>query len=150
MDFYPWLKALHILLAIVAVGANITYGFWQVRAAREPKHLGFALRGIKFLDDRVANPAYGGLFVLGIVLVLIGPHDFTTAWVAVSIGLFLVMGGLTILVYTPMQRRQIAIYESAGPQSPEFAELGNRMRTIGIALAVIVVVIVFLMVVKPG
>ena len=43
-----------------------------------------------------------------------------------------------------------AVYESAGPQSPEFAELSNRMRTIGIVLAVLVVVIVFLMVVKPG
>ena len=150
MDLYPWLKALHILLAIVAVGANITYGFWQVSAAREPQHLGYVLRGIKFLDDRVANPAYGGLFVLGIILVLIGPYDFTTLWVAVSIGLFLVLGGLTILVYTPMQRRQIAVYESSGPQSSEFAELSNRMRTIGIVLAALVVVIVFLMVVKPG
>jgi uncharacterized membrane protein len=150
VDFYPWLKAVHILLAIVAVGANITYGFWQVRAAREPQHLGYALRGIKFLDDRVANPAYGGLFVIGIILVLIGPYDFTTLWVAVSIGLFLLMGALTILIYTPMQRRQIAVYETKGPQSPEFAELSNRMRTIGIVLAVIVVVIVFLMVVKPG
>jgi uncharacterized membrane protein len=150
VDFYPWLKAVHILLAIVAVGANITYGFWQVRAAREPQHIGYALRSIKFLDDRVANPAYGGLFVIGIILVLIGPYDFTTLWVAVSIGLFLLMGALTILVYTPMQRRQIAVYETKGPQSPEFAELSNRMRTIGIVLAVIVVVIVFLMVVKPG
>ena len=150
MDFYPWLKALHVLLAIVAVGANVTYGFWQVSAARQPQHLGYVLRMVKFLDDRVANPAYGGLFVLGIILVLIGPFDFTTLWVAVSIGLFLLMGALTILLYTPMQRRQIAVYESAGPESPEFAELSNRMRTIGIVLAVIVVVIVFLMVVKPG
>jgi uncharacterized membrane protein len=150
MDFYPWLKAVHVLLAIVAVGANITYGFWQVRAAGQPQHLGFALRTIKFLDDRVANPAYGALFVIGIVLVLIGPYDFTTLWVAVSIGLFLLMGGLTILVYTPMQRRQIEVYESAGPQSPDFVDLSNRMRTIGIVLAVLVVVIVFLMVVKPG
>ena len=150
LDFYPWLRALHILLAIVAVGANITYGFWQVRAAREPQHLGYVLRTIKFLDDRVANPAYGGLFLLGIVLVLIGPYEFTTTWVAISIGLFLVMGGLTLVIYTPMQRRQIAVYESAGPESPEFAELSNRMRTIGIVLAVLVVVIVFLMVVKPG
>ena len=150
MDFYPWLKALHVLLAIVAVGANVTYGFWQVRAAREPQHLGYVLRGIKFLDDRVANPAYGGLFVLGIILVLIGPYEFTTLWVAVSIGLFLLMGALTVLVYTPMQRRQIAVYETAGTQSPEFSALSDRMRTIGIVLAILVIVIVFLMVVKPG
>ena len=76
---YPWLKTLHILFAIVAVGFNISYGIWQARAAREPEHMGYALRGIKFMDDRVANPAYGGLLVVGIILVLIGPYDFTTS-----------------------------------------------------------------------
>ena len=35
------------------------------------------------------------------------------------------MGGVTILVYTPMQRRQIAVYESDGPQSAEFAALSG-------------------------
>ena len=34
VDFYPWLKTLHILLAIVAVGFNISYGVWLARAAR--------------------------------------------------------------------------------------------------------------------
>ncbi|MCC6617465.1 MAG: hypothetical protein IT341_00340 [Chloroflexi bacterium] len=45
MDIYPWLKALHVLLAIVAVGANATYAVWQTRVEREPQHTGFALRG---------------------------------------------------------------------------------------------------------
>src|SRR6187397_949017 len=83
MDLYPWFKTLHIFFAIVAVGLNISYGIWQARAARESEHMGFALRGIKFLDDRVANPAYAGLLVVGIILVLIGPYEFTTLWIAV-------------------------------------------------------------------
>jgi len=80
VDFYPWLKLLHIFFAIVAVGLNISYAIWQARAAREPEHTGYALRGIKFLDDRVANPSYAGLLVVGIVLVLIGPWEFTQLW----------------------------------------------------------------------
>ena len=68
MDFYPWLKALHVLLAIVAVGFNMSYGVWLARAAREPQQYGYVLRGIKFLDDRVANPAYGGLLLVGLLL----------------------------------------------------------------------------------
>ena len=51
-DLSPWFKTLHILFAIVAVGLNISYGIWQARAASSPEHMGFALRGIKFLDDR--------------------------------------------------------------------------------------------------
>ena len=150
MDLYPWLKLLHILFAIVAVGFNISYGIWQARAAREPEHMGYALRGIKFLDDRVANPSYGGLLVVGIILVLIGPYEFTAFWVAVSIGLYLVMGAVAILFYSPTLKRQIAVYEASGAQSAEFAQLGARGRAVGIVLAVLVVAIIVLMVVKPG
>ena len=150
MDLYPWFKTLHIFLAIVAVGLNVSYGIWQARAARETEHMGFALRGIKFLDDRVANPSYAGLLVVGIILVLIGPYEFTTFWVAVAIGLYLVMGAVAILLYSPTLKRQIAAYETGGAQTSEFQALGARGRMLGIVLAVVVVAILILMVVKPS
>ena len=150
MDLYPWLKTLHILFAIVAVGFNISYGIWQARAAREPEHTGYALRGIKFLDDRVANPSYAGLLIVGIVLVLIGPYEFDTLWVAVAIGLYLVMGAVALFFYSPTLKRQIAAFESDGAQSAEFVALGNRGRMLGMILAVLVLAIIVLMVVKPG
>lgn len=150
MDLYPWLKTLHILFAIVAVGFNISYGIWQARAAREPEHMGYALRGIKFLDDRVANPSYAGLLVVGIILVLIGPYDFTTFWVAVAIGLYVLMFVVAIVFYSPTLKRQIAAYEASGAQSEEFVQLGARGRMVGMILAVLVVAIIVLMVVKPG
>jgi uncharacterized membrane protein len=149
VDLYPWLKTLHILFAIVAVGFNISYGIWQARAAREPEHMGYALRGIKFLDDRVANPSYAGLLVVGIVLVMIGPYGFTTFWVAVAIGLYVVMAVVAFLFYSPTLKRQIAAYEAGGAQSAEFVQLGARGRAVGIVLAVLVVAIIVLMVVKP-
>lgn len=150
MDLYPWLKTLHILFAIVAVGFNISYGIWQARAAREPEHMGYALRGIKFLDDRVANPSYAGLLVVGIILVLIGPYDFTTFWVAVAIGLYVLMFVVAIVFYSPTLKRQIAAYEASGAQSEEFVQLGARGRMVAMILAVLVVAIIVLMVVKPG
>ena len=150
MDLYLWLKTLHILFAIVAVGFNISYGIWQARAAREPQHMGYALRGIKFLDDRVANPSYAGLLVVGIILVLIGPYEFTTFWVAVSIGLYVAMAAVAFFFYSPTLKRQIAAYEASGAQSAEFVQLGARGRMVGIVLAVLVVAIIVLMVVKPS
>jgi uncharacterized membrane protein len=150
VDFYPWLKTLHILFAIVAVGFNISYGIWLARAAREPDHMGYALRGIKFLDDRVANPSYAGLLVVGIILVLIGPYEFTTFWVAVAIGLYLLMGGIALLAYSPTLKQQIAAYEVGGAQSADFQALGARGRMLGILLGVLVVAIIVLMVVKPA
>jgi uncharacterized membrane protein len=150
MDFYPWVKTLHILLAIVAVGFNISYGIWQARASREPEHMGYALRGIKFLDDRVANPAYAGILVAGIVMVLIGPYRFEQLWLAVSIGLYVLMGVVAIAFYSPTLKAQIAAYEAGGAASAEFARLTGRSRMLGAALGVIVAAIIVLMVVKPG
>jgi uncharacterized membrane protein len=150
MDFYPWFKTLHILFAIVAVGFNISYGIWQALAARETEHTGFALRGIKFLDDRVATPSYIGLLVVGIILVLIGPYDFTTFWIAVAIGLYVLLFIVAVVFYTPALRGQIAAYEAGGAQSAEFQALGARGRTFGILTGVIVLAIIVLMVVKPS
>ena len=150
MDLYPWLKTLHILFAIVAVGFNISYGIWQARAAREPEHMGYALRGIKFMDDFVANPSYVGLLLVGIALVLIGPYEFTTLWIAVAIGLYLVMGAIALGLYSPTLRRQIEVYETDGAASAEFGRLGARGRMLGAILGVLVVAIIVLMVVKPG
>jgi hypothetical protein len=149
MDLYPWLKLLHIFLAIVAVGFNISYGVWLTRAARQPQQLGFALRGIKFMDDRIANPSYIALAIVGVVLVLMR-WSFTTLWILVAIGLYIVLAVVGFALYTPTLSRQIAVYESAGPDAPEFAALTTRGRALGIFMAVVVLVIVALMVVKPG
>jgi len=150
MDPYPWLKVVHVFLAIVAVGFNVSYGIWQARAAHEPEHMGYALRGIKFLDDRVANPAYAGILLAGIGLVLTGPYRFETVWVAVSIGLYLLMGVVAITLYSPTLKSQIAAYESGGAGSAEFVRLTGRSRTLGALLGVILAAIITLMVVKPG
>src|SRR3989304_370722 len=64
---YLLLKWLHVLAAIVAVGSNVTYGIWIARASRSPEALPFTLRGIKLIDDRVANPAYGLLLATALL-----------------------------------------------------------------------------------
>lgn len=150
MDFYPWLKALHVLLAIVAVGFNMSYGLWQARAGRQPEHMGYALKTIKLIDDRIANPAYVGLALIGIVLILIGPYDFEDVWVIVSIGLYLLLAVIGLALYSPTLKRQIAAYEASGARTEEFAALTGRSRMLGAVLGVIVITIVVLMVVKPG
>jgi len=149
MDWYPWLKTLHIFFAIVAVGLNISYGVWQARAAREPEHTGYALRGIKFLDDRIANPAYAGLLVVGILLVLMR-WEFTQFWVYAAIGLYLLMGAVAFILYSPTLTKLIASYEAGGAATTEFKALSGRSRIVGMLLAVLVIAIIVLMVVKPG
>ena len=147
---YLILKWLHVLLAIAAIGANITYGVWISRAARNSEVLPFTLRGVKILDDRIANPAYGLLLVTGVALVFVGGWSFTTPWILISLALYVVAVLLGLFGYTPTLRRQIQLAESGSLNSPEYAAVAQRGTILGIILAVVVVAIVFLMVVKPG
>lgn len=144
-------KFVHVLLAIVAVGFNASYGIWLARAAKAPQATqSHVLRTIKFLDDRFANPAYGLLLVTGVFMAFDAGIPFSRLWVAAAIGLWLVMVFLGLGVYTPTLRDQIRLLESEGPGSEEYQRLAARGRGVGIVLAIIVVVIVFLMVTKPA
>ena len=146
---YPWLKAGHILAAIVAVGFNVSYAILIRRATAEPQHLGHVLRTVRVLDERFANPAYGMLFVLGLLMVLIGFPDISDLWVWLAIILFLTATVLGFAIYSPLLRRQIAAVEGPGPESAEYRALAGQAGGLGAVLGGIVVVIVFLMVLKP-
>lgn len=150
MTWYALLKFVHVLLAIVAVGANVTYGVWLSRAARDRRHLPFALRGVQALDDRIANPAYVLVLVSGLAMLHAGDVSVRTPWILVSLVLYTAGMGLGIFGYSPVLRRQIAALDAGGADSPEFARLSAAGRRLGIVLGVLVVAITFLMVTKPA
>ena len=149
MTLYLWIKFLHVLMAIVAVGFNATYGVWLARAAREPEHQLHVLPGIKTLDDRFANPAYVLLLLTGIWMVAISFWQLTTFWILGGLILWAVVILLGIGLYTPTLRRQIRVLEAEGPASEEYRWLSRRGTILGVVLAILVVIIVALMVLKP-
>jgi uncharacterized membrane protein len=149
MDF-QLLKFVHVLLAIVAVGFNASYGIWLARAAKAPQATqSHVLRTIKLLDDRFANPAYGLLLVTGLFMAVSAGIPFSRLWIAGAIGLWLILIFVGLGVYTPTLRDQIRVLESEGPGSEEYQRLATRGRSVGIVLGIIVIVIVYLMVTKP-
>ena len=147
---FTTVKFVHILLAITAVGFNASYAIWTQRAARSPEHLGFALRGVKFMDDRVANPAYGLLLLTGLTMVFVGHLSLTTFWIGAALVLWLVVVMLGLLFYTPALRRQIQALDTHGPESAEYRALSNRSAMAGIGTSIVVLAIIVLMVFKPG
>lgn len=150
LTVYLFIKYLHVLSAIVAVGTNVTYGVWIGRATRDPAMLPFALRGVKILDDRIANPAYVMLLLTGFAMTGVSKTPITTPWILTSLVLFVLTFLIALLVYTPTLKRQIATLDHAGAQSVEYQSLARRGSMLGGILAVLVLAIVFLMVVKPG
>ena len=150
VTLYTGLKFVHVLAAIVAVGTNVTYGVWLTRARHSPENELFALRGIKFLDDRVANPAYGVLLIAGILTVLEGHWSFGQLWIVLGIVGYVLVVAIAVAIFTPSLRGQIEVLGSDGRESPRYRELGKRVQMSGAILGVLVIAIVFVMVTKPG
>jgi uncharacterized membrane protein len=146
---YLIVKWFHVLAAIIAIGANATYGIWIARASQRAEALPFTLRGIKLIDGRVANPAYGLSLVTGLLMVYIGKLSLATPWLLSAIILYVLLVLIGIFGYTPTLNQQIQLLESQGPASPAYQAMARRGTTLGIVLAVVAVAIVFMMVVKP-
>lgn len=147
---YLLVKLLHVLCAIVAVGANVTYGVWFARANANPASAAFALRGVKLIDDRIANPAYGFLLLTGVLNVWIGGIGFGTRWVAWALGLFAVLGIVAFAGYTPTLKRQIAAVVRGGTTDPDAVRLALRGQILAAVMGVLVLAILFLMIFKPS
>ena len=144
VSWYTLLKYVHVLLAITAVGSNITYGVWNALAAREPAHAPFALKGIAFIDRRVANPAYGLLLITGLALVAIS--GLRQGWILAALILFVLLIVVAIGFYSRVIRQQIKVMDSEGLGSAAYKRLDGQATIYGIISLVIALLIVFLMV----
>jgi uncharacterized membrane protein len=146
---YNLVKILHILFVITAVGSNVTYGVWQARAGNDPQRQSFVLRGVKFLDDRVANPAY--LLVLLTGLTMAGwRYSYTTRWIAAAIVLYVAAILFAFTVFSPALTRQIETLERDGIESPPYRAAAVRSTAFGIGVMVPILAILVLMVTKPS
>ncbi len=148
MSFESGLKFIHVLSAVVAVGANVTYVVWLRLAGRDRERLLFAISGIRYLDRRLANPLYLVVFVTGVMMVLSGRYSFETGWIAAAIALYLLVAVVGIALFAPAIRRQVAEAER-DPASAAYAAAASRSVTLALTTTAIVFVIVFLMVGKP-
>jgi uncharacterized membrane protein len=143
------IKFIHIFAAIIAVGMNISYGIWLGRANNDLARNAFALKTIKFIDDRIANPAYGVLLLTGLLMVLTLPIPITTLWIDIALVLYVVLIVVAIGFYSPTLHNQVKLVEAGDSISAEFQRLNSRGTILGIALGVIVFLILVMMVFKP-
>ncbi len=148
MEPFVPLKVIHVLSAIVAVGANVTYAFWLRRAGLDRDRLIFSIEGVRRLDRTIANPGYILLLLTGLAMVATGVYSFRNGWLAAALALYILTAMIGILVFAPAVRRQLAEAER-DPGSEAYAAAARRTSLLGIVTTAIVVVIVILMVSKP-
>ena len=150
MDWYLPLKLVHVLAAMLAVGTNVTYFVWLgVIRGRPHREQAFALDTIRKLDARLANPGYAILPITGVIMVLIAEGlGFTTFWIAVAIGLYILVGVLAGALFAPSLRRQVALAE-AEEDPAAYEAAARRTRTTGFLTMLPVAAILYLMILKP-
>jgi uncharacterized membrane protein len=115
--------------------------------ARDTSHTAFALKGIKFIDDRVANPAYGVVLITGLIMVFAGSWGFKL-WIVLALILFAVVAAMAV-VYSLSLRNQVRLADSGDITSLEYNRFDRRAMIFGIGTGVGVALILVMMVFKP-
>ena len=162
---YDLLLFLHLVAVVVGFGSVMLNGLYAARAKKAGGREGVAIAEANtFVSYKVAEPFIYAVFVLGILLVLVGdpPWAWDQAWINISMVLYIVGVALSHAVMRPAIKRLNSLtaqLASAGPNPaaggppPEVAEveaLEKRVGLVGMVLDLIVVVVIYLMVFKPG
>lgn len=147
---YPIIKWIHILSAIVALGANITYFLWFARVGKSRESLVFTISTIRILDNWIANPSYVLAFITGEAMIRVGGVvHYSDSWMSVALGLYIVISILGIFVYAPLLKKQQKLAETVGPDDANYQRVARNGIILGTVIVIITVGITFLMVAKP-
>lgn len=164
--WYDFVLFLHVMAVIIGFGTVFLNGMYGAQAKQRPGPGGVAIGEANFSVSAVAEWFIYSVPITGIVLVLMWePLEFEQLWVWLSILLYLIALGISHGSQIPASRRMNELAKemaNAGPppegaaaggpppQVAEMEELGKRLGAGGAVLNLILVVIVILMIWKPG
>jgi hypothetical protein len=163
---YGILLLLHILSAIVGFGGVFWNGLYAQQAQQRPGPGGVAINQAVFAVSKVAEIGIYLVFVFGVLLVLVSEDDlisFGDVWISLSMLLYIVGLGISHGVLFPAVKKANALAEELArtegpppgaqgppPQVVELEALGKKIGMADVALKVLLVVLLFLMIWKPG
>jgi uncharacterized membrane protein len=164
--FYKFVLVLHILCAIIGFGAVFLNGIYgqQMKVRLQSGRVSEAI-GIfeaNELVSKIGEYFIYAVFVLGFGV--LGLSDsvwkFSQTWVWLSVVLYILAIGLSHGVLMPAVKRMgVLMHEMAAgpppaggppPQAAEMASIGQKLGIVGPVLDLSMIVILFLMVWKPG
>jgi predicted integral membrane protein DUF2269 len=151
----PYLIFLHVLGAIVAFGPTFAFTIMGSMAGKEPQHANFSTRQSHAISMRLVYPLAIFQGVTGVLIILSVDYPvMSTPWLLIAIVLYLIALGYSLGVQRVAVERLIALTatppEPGSPPNPEIPATVKRIQRGGMLLGILIVVIVFLMVVKPG
>lgn len=148
---YQLLLYLHILSGIVWVGGAIYAQVLAFRVSRseDPAELPPLARHLAALGIRVFMPASVLIIVTGSIMT-IQAWSFGQLWIALAVALWVLSAALGGIYVGPRINRVAALFDAEGPTSPSARGLLGRLFLVSRLELVSFLVIVGLMVFKPG
>jgi hypothetical protein len=154
-DLVPWLLFLHVLAAIVAIGPNFAYSTIRGMGRKEPQHANFGTRITHLISARLVYPVGLVIPATGVSIIALLGIDLTSRafwWLDVAIVIYVAVYVYSFFVQRPIVERIIELTSSPpspGGPPPELPPLAARAQRGGTAMLIALVIVAFLMVVKP-
>jgi uncharacterized membrane protein len=155
---FPWLLFLHVLAAVVAFGPTFSFSLIGAMAGKEPQHANFATRITQTVSDRVVIPIALTMPITGAGIILVNGINLAAPqyrWLGVAIVVYIVIFSYSVFVQRPTVQRLVEVTSAPPPAGasgppPEVPAIVRRIQRGGMFTGAGVVLILFLMVVKPG
>ena len=152
----PFLLFLHVMGAILAFGPTFAYSIMGAMAGREPQHANFSARQVAAIGNKLVYPLAIFQGVTGVLLIMASGRDLASAaerWLGIAIVLY----AITLIYALTVQRNALHhLIEMTStppapgsPPNPEIPATVKKIQRGGMFLGAMIVIIVFLMVVKP-
>ena len=155
---FPWLLFLHVLAAVVAFGPTFSFSIIGAMAGSEPQHANFATRITQTVSDRLVIPVALTMPITGAGIILVNGINLAAPqyrWLGVAILVYIVILAYAVLVQRGSVARLVALTSAPPPAGasgppPEVPAIVRRIQRGGMFTGAGIVLILFLMVVKPG
>jgi len=154
MLLYPLFKLLHVLSSTVLFGTGLGSAFymWQAHRSGDMVLLARVARSVVLADWIFTTPAVIAQPLTGIAMVWLGGYPFSTGWLLLALGLYVLIGCCWLpVVFLQIRVRDMANVAARDGMAPD-PRLQQYMRlwyALGWPAFIGVIVIFGLMVYKP-
>lgn len=145
---YVMLKLVHVFVAIVALGTSAGLGIVLEFYGDHGIHGAFVLRAITRLVSFIVLPGYLLMLLTGAWLTHLS-WSFDTKWIQAALGLWGI-GAVLLVLSVVALRKQSKLAVSDGTSSASYRRVALLSRILGGGVGLMVVLILYFMVVKPG
>ena len=149
---YNLFQFLHVAAAIVWVGSGVGLValFATMARAGDRTTLMATNRHMENLGGRLFGPAALGTLIFGVITVLVGDGiGFSDPWIVIGFA-GVAVSLIFVVISNPLNKRLGETVAANGPDHPDVMTLLNRVRIINYIDLVVLFVVVWAMVTKPG